>query len=433
MVKVKICGITNLDDALAAVECGADALGFVFAPSLRQVTTEVAKEIADRLPPFIYRVGVFVNSDLRKVKQTMAYCHLDLAQLHGEEDPDYCAALFPRAIKVFTIKNMPSEKELRQYRVAAYMLDIDKGTAFKSSEQMRLWQLAHRLGEYRPVILAGGLTLSNVGEAIKIARPYAVDVSSGVESEPGKKDHDKMRAFLLAAKDDSKYKLVSQYSVGALSPTLRGGRQSARPSIIPLTSIERVGADPRVCPQVSQYSVGALSPTPGGGRQSARPMITKTRVKLPRYNEENECHFVTSVTRERKRIFQDINNVEILIETIRFYQERGDLKLLGYVVMPDHIHLMLIPRKGTISDIMRNIKAYSATAIRRRTGIDSGIWQDSFYDHLICGEKDFESKLNYLHENPLRKGFVQNLDYYPYSSYINFYTNREPVLRTDTG
>jgi len=200
MVKVKICGITNLDDAVAAVECGADALGFVFAPSPRQLPAEVAREIADRLPPFICRVGVFINTDLKQVKDTMAYCHLDLAQLHGDEDPDYCAALFPRSIKVFTTKNVPSEKELRQYRVAAYMLDINKGNAFKSNEQMRLWQLAHRLGDYRPVILAGGLTAENVGQAIEIARPYAVDVSSGVETKPGKKDHEKLSAFLIAAK-----------------------------------------------------------------------------------------------------------------------------------------------------------------------------------------------------------------------------------------
>jgi phosphoribosylanthranilate isomerase len=200
MVKVKICGITNLDDALAAVECGADALGFVFATSPRQVTAEVAREIVDRLPPFICKVGVFVNSDLKKVKETMASCHLDLAQLHGDEDAGYCAALSPRAIKVFTTRNVPSEKELRQYRLAAYMLDIEKGTALKGSEQTELWQLAHRLGDYGPVILAGGLTPSNVGEAIKIARPYAVDVSRGVESRAGKKAHNKMQDFIMAAK-----------------------------------------------------------------------------------------------------------------------------------------------------------------------------------------------------------------------------------------
>jgi len=209
MVKVKICGITNLDDALAAVECGADALGFVFATSPRQVTAEVAREIVDGLPPFICKVGVFVSSDLKKVEDTLASCHLDLAQLHGDEGPGYCAALFPRAIKVFTTKNMPSDKELRRYRVAAYMLDIDKGTAFKSSKQTELWQLAHRLGDYGPVILAGGLTPSNVSEAIKIARPYAVDVSSGVETKPGKKAYNRMQDFMMAAKGGSTGQLIS--------------------------------------------------------------------------------------------------------------------------------------------------------------------------------------------------------------------------------
>jgi len=202
MVKVKICGITNLADALAAVECGADALGFVFATSPRQLTAEVARGIIEKLPPFLCRVGVFVNTDLKQVKDTMASCHLDLAQLHGDEDTGYCAALSPRAIKVFTTKNMPSERELRLYRVAAYMLDVDKETALKGSAQAELWQLAHRLGDYGPVILAGGLTPSNVGKAIKIAHPYAVDVSSGVESRTGKKAYNKMHDFIMAAKGE---------------------------------------------------------------------------------------------------------------------------------------------------------------------------------------------------------------------------------------
>jgi phosphoribosylanthranilate isomerase len=200
VVKVKICGITNLEDALAGVEYGADAPGFVFAPSPRQVTAEVAREIAERLPPFIYRVGVFVNSDLKKVKETMASCHLDLAQLHGDESPHYCAALFPRAVKVFTSDSLPSRTGLIPYKVAAYMLDINKGTAFNHSEQKQLWQLARKLKDSGLVIMAGGLTPENVIEAIETAHPYAVDVSSGVELEPGKKDHDKLRAFLMATK-----------------------------------------------------------------------------------------------------------------------------------------------------------------------------------------------------------------------------------------
>jgi len=199
MVKVKICGITNLDDAQAAVEYGADALGFVFAPSQRQVTAKLVRGIVAKLPPFICKVGVFVNGDLALVTETMSLCNLDLAQLHGDEGPDYCAALFPKAVKVFNSNSMPPRTELIRYKVAAYMLDIDKEAAFNESEQKKLWQLAHRLGVYGPVILAGGLTPENVGEAIKVARPYAVDVSSGVEAETGKKDQDKMRAFLRAA------------------------------------------------------------------------------------------------------------------------------------------------------------------------------------------------------------------------------------------
>jgi phosphoribosylanthranilate isomerase len=200
MVKVKICGVTNLDDALKAVEYGADALGFVFAHSPRQVTADTVKDIVAKLPPFVYKVGVFVNSDLALVKETMLYCHLDLAQLHGDEGLDYCAALFPKVVKVFSSNNMPSRADIISYKAAAYMLDIGKGSAFNGSGQKKLWQLARQLGEHGPVILAGGLTPENVAHAIKIARPYAVDVSSGVESEPSKKDHNKMRAFLIAAK-----------------------------------------------------------------------------------------------------------------------------------------------------------------------------------------------------------------------------------------
>ncbi|TET16971.1 MAG: phosphoribosylanthranilate isomerase [Dehalococcoidia bacterium] len=200
MVKVKICGITNLDDALAAIECGADALGFVFAPSPRQVTTEVVRDIVSKLPPFICKVGVFVNSELALVQETVSLCSLGLAQLHGDEDADYCTALFPKAIKVFTADSLPSGQELTGYRVAAYMLDKNKRVALSDVEQNRLWQLARRIGDYGPVILAGGLTPETVGQAIEVAHPYAVDVSSGIEAEPGKKDYDKLRAFIEAAK-----------------------------------------------------------------------------------------------------------------------------------------------------------------------------------------------------------------------------------------
>ena len=200
MVKVKICGITNLDDALVAVEYGADALGFVFAHSPRKVTVRAVERIAGKLPPFICKVGVFVDSDLETIKKTMAYCHLDLAQLHGDEDPDYCAALFPRAIKVFTASGLPSANELTRYKAAAYMFDNDKKSTLNGAGQKRLWQLARKAADYGTVILAGGLNPENVNKAIRSARPYAVDVSSGIEAKPGRKDHDRMRAFIAAAK-----------------------------------------------------------------------------------------------------------------------------------------------------------------------------------------------------------------------------------------
>lgn len=200
MVRVKICGITNLDDALAAVEYGADALGFVFAPSPRQVIPVKVKRIVAKLPPFVCKVGVFADSELEFLKQTMAACNLDLAQLHGNEGTEYCNALFPRAIKVFTSDNLPPIEKLSCYRVVAYMLDKDKRASSSTAEQKKLWQLARKVGEHGPVILAGGLTPENVAQAIKISQPYAVDVSSGIETKPGVKNREKMRAFLRTAK-----------------------------------------------------------------------------------------------------------------------------------------------------------------------------------------------------------------------------------------
>ena len=200
MAKVKVCGITNLADAVAAVELGADALGFVFARSPRQVTAEAVRDIISELPPFVSKVGVFINSELALVRETMSFCGLDLVQLHGDEEPEYCAALFPRAIKVFTINNLPAKKDLIRYRVAAFMLDKDKGAGTNDAMQEALWRLAFDIKRYGPVILAGGLTVETVGQAIRIAQPYAVDVCSGVELVPGKKDHTKLRSFLEIAK-----------------------------------------------------------------------------------------------------------------------------------------------------------------------------------------------------------------------------------------
>lgn len=200
MIRVKICGITHLEDALAAVAFGADALGFIFAESPRRVTGEAAREIIAGLPPFVTKVGVFMNRPADEIRKIMRHCGLDIAQLHGDEPPDLCAALFPRVIKAFTSGNLPPLDELKRYRAAAFLLDREKGAATPPED---LWPIARRMGEHGRVILAGGLAPENVAQAVRIAEPYAVDVSSGIEESPGKKDHRKMKAFIDAVRRGS--------------------------------------------------------------------------------------------------------------------------------------------------------------------------------------------------------------------------------------
>jgi phosphoribosylanthranilate isomerase len=200
MVRVKICGITNLEDALAAVKWGADALGFVFAPSPRQVTVEQVANIVAGLPPFVCKVGVFVDSELQEIKETMRVCNLNLAQLHGSESPDFCEALFPQVIKSFRVESESILALLPRYKASAYLLDSYDATLKGGTGQSFDWGIAKKATYYGPIILSGGLTPANVRQAIAQVQPYAVDVSSGVESKPGKKDHDKLRAFLEAAK-----------------------------------------------------------------------------------------------------------------------------------------------------------------------------------------------------------------------------------------
>ncbi len=201
MVKVKICGITNLEDALAAVSWGADALGFVFAPSPRQVTVEQVLPIVPQLPPFVCKVGVFVDSSLEKVKEIMSLCGLDLAQLHGSESPHLCQALFPQVIKAFRVRDESILGLLPQYKVSAYLLDSYDVALKGGTGQSFNWEIAKQAKRYGPVILSGGLTPANVRQAIALVQPYAVDVSSGVESQTGKKDHNKLRAFLETVKN----------------------------------------------------------------------------------------------------------------------------------------------------------------------------------------------------------------------------------------
>ena len=202
MVKVKICGITNLDDALAALRWGADSLGFVFAPSPRRVTRQQVVDIVSGLPPFVCKVGVFVDSELEEVRETLEVCSLDLAQLHGSESPGFCQSLFPRVIKSFRVKDESILNLIPAYKASAYLLDSYHATLKGGTGKTFDWGIAGQATRYGPVILSGGLTPANVYQAVTKVRPYAVDVSSGVESQPGKKDHDKLRVFLEAAKGE---------------------------------------------------------------------------------------------------------------------------------------------------------------------------------------------------------------------------------------
>jgi phosphoribosylanthranilate isomerase len=201
MTRVKICGITNLEDALFAADAGADALGFVFyAKSPRYIAPERAREIVLRLPPFVAKVGIFVNEELDQVEKIMAYCHLDYAQLHGDEPPEQVAALAPRAIKAVRVRSAADIERLAQYQAIAYLLDTYHPTKHGGTGEAFDWELAVEAKSHGPIILAGGLTPDNVGDAIERVHPYAVDVSSGVEAAPGIKDHQKVQRIIIAAK-----------------------------------------------------------------------------------------------------------------------------------------------------------------------------------------------------------------------------------------
>lgn len=202
MIKVKICGITNLEDALTAIDAGADALGFVFHPqSPRHVFPEQAAAIIRHLPSFVQTVGLFVNDPLEQVNATVDLCGLDVVQLHGEEKPGYCDSVRRRVIKSFRVKDITSLESMRDYRVAAFLLDAWSPAAHGGTGQTFNWEIAACVAQSNRIILAGGLTPLNVAEAARQVRPYAVDVSSGVECGPGKKDADKIREFIRLAKE----------------------------------------------------------------------------------------------------------------------------------------------------------------------------------------------------------------------------------------
>jgi phosphoribosylanthranilate isomerase len=200
MLKVKICGITNIEDALGAAGCGADALGFVFyEKSPRHIRPEDASPIIRSLPPFITTVGVFVDVGPGEVDEIMDRTGLDIAQFHGDEPPGACR-IKKRAVKALRVKGPGDIERLKDYEVSAFLLDAyvpdvpgGTGVAFN-------WDIAREAKKYGRIILAGGLTPENVEEAVRHVRPYGVDVSSGVEMEKGRKDHERLRLFIERAR-----------------------------------------------------------------------------------------------------------------------------------------------------------------------------------------------------------------------------------------
>ena len=223
MTQVKICGVTNLEDAWVAAKAGADLLGFIFyEPSPRYVTPETVKRIVSSLkiqmtetvdqarPKF---VGVFVNASLETIDQILNFCQLDAAQLHGEETPEFVNHFQGRAFKAIRPQSQAVlETLIRQYQpilmvsqayLPALLLDAYHPTLYGGTGHVTDWTLAVNIAWQYPLMLAGSLTPTNVVEAIRIVQPWGVDVSSGVEAEKGRKDHQKVRAFIRAVKSQS--------------------------------------------------------------------------------------------------------------------------------------------------------------------------------------------------------------------------------------
>ena len=202
--KLKVCGITSLDDALMCVECGAAYLGFNFYPkSLRYIEPASARVIIERLPAHIEYVGVFVNEPTPEdVLRIMKESGVTIAQLHGDEKPDYCAAVgSERVIKALRVGPDFYPKQVLDYPAMAILLDAYDKRLYGGTGKTVAWDVAREAAQYTTLFLAGGLSPDNIVEAVQAVAPFAVDVNSGVESAPGVKDAAKLKALahLLAA------------------------------------------------------------------------------------------------------------------------------------------------------------------------------------------------------------------------------------------
>ena len=204
MIKIKICGITNKEDALWAINLKVDALGFIFADSPRRVKSEIVQGIIELLPPFISSVGVFVDEDREKVEEITESCGLTTLQFHGEESPSYCEGFKQKVVKSFRVKDKSVLKKAVQYKdkVDAYLLDTYSPFKYGGTGKTFDWRIAKEIKKFGlSVILAGGLSPENIKEAISEVEPYGIDVSSGVEERPGKKSLEKLINFVRIVRE----------------------------------------------------------------------------------------------------------------------------------------------------------------------------------------------------------------------------------------
>lgn len=204
MTHVKICGVTSRDDAQMAVEAGADMIGLIFyPPSPRYVTPEQARTIVESLPAGVSAVGVFVNESRATITQIARKSGVQMVQLHATESSALCQQLPWRIIKTFRFTADVQPEMMRQYHVEAFLIEGFHADLYGGGGARADWQRVAELHTYGRIFLAGGLTPDNVQEAIRVAHPYAVDVSSGVEAAPGKKDWNKVRTFIRNAKAEA--------------------------------------------------------------------------------------------------------------------------------------------------------------------------------------------------------------------------------------
>ncbi|MDP6133436.1 MAG: phosphoribosylanthranilate isomerase [Candidatus Marinimicrobia bacterium] len=202
MIHVKICGITSFNDAIMATNYGASALGFIFyEKSPRYINPEILKTWISNVPSSIKKVGVFVNKDVDKVNKIAEELNLGMVQLHGDESPEYCNQMIRPVIKVFRVNKKFDSIMLKNYQVATFLFDTYNKENHGGTGESFDWQSILQLNTETPVILSGGLNADNVLEGIEVVKPSAVDVNSGVETAPGKKDEEKIKNLFTILKN----------------------------------------------------------------------------------------------------------------------------------------------------------------------------------------------------------------------------------------